>query len=1766
MLRCNGETSALNETTLDCDSLLPPRAVSLDRFSGITTRIPAASASRVREETKERLSDSTLAAFLTIDWPISALGLLFRFASHISLHIGEIFASDRGSSQTLSSSLNECIELLLRQSHCHVALVPSWSRGDLKAPADANLSFLEKVAIDLLHGEQLLTRVEKRLETQSFSFDSEPSKLSLLVSTLCQSLQNTDLMLQSGTQHVSSLKVRIYWMTTRYLLWKCRSTRNVSESRSAEGEALKYLKFTIEILDMVGEVATPHLESEAEASYCKVLTAQSLEVFYNEITASSVILSTQEACLEAISNIIRNNLSGSDSARVFLDVGQALLERYHGTGEVLDEKLHEIVDDFLRLHGNTLIRSRMELTDIISLKDWFDSLVLSSSVDSTVLQGLSSCASISILSIMSCCLVAQKETSALLKLYSRLIIAICIYCRSKLSQGRSNCKKISLDDTDDESFNKSAGTSFSSVTEGLRKHMTLLQLLLGKIHAIAITEENEQLFFTFVASEICIHMVQLSLCLCADWFVYSLNQPPYAVDGPQDDVDLLNSVMTFLKTIQLHPQLLGTLRQSVVRGAANIIIKQTSVLRAIVNHEQGPTGQFLRQRLGKSRATLLAKACCMLGQELSDIIVTKSGSFDPDVLNDHDSLSTMLAEVCESLLCLWETALINELNLKARLMVPVATAIVGLCGFSGDSGARASNTHAATSATDIFDSDTSAAQLISETSSADAEIVAARQGKNLLCLLGQMVQAINGVFSAIDEEEAVSIKHYEGSTTKNGPLLPLVVARVLNWIADKLLIAFADGDDSTRQKAIWNDYPFGTRTIGALLDRLLYKAYKCLHRVILTNNNEIKDVVAPSCSPLKVHQYKPENLNAAIALYRCIMRAYSQGRKSPPKAALDVILDALPPLSSEDGAQRDDIQTYLFSRQSCNPLSEVRAIINRSEYWELPFTKVRNVFNKNGTRESEDEATSIVRRGISQLLAQGALPEQANDCDRAESIRIEEELSKKFNAILESLWLGDASDFRGWYKAAQCIVEKANLIADRIGPSRSDNHNSCFTVPERPVALGRRRRLPELLQEHENESNYKGEGWVSSIGANLSLYTRYIWSSFASLQACSAEAAAFYRDPCIDDNETNERLLCLKLSCIENEDVSNWQQTWGGLFVASLRIIATRCICLALYILAQDTDVSNNESKQMLSECMECLGVVMYSELSGCQRYGCPMSALTSKRKRDLAEVALECFARADAALTHDGDIRLHKYGLRFMQGKCHEKIANTFRNESFSGTISGPDTIRRYEVHMKTALLEYAYSLEVSLAVEKGGLLNAEQNGGSDHGSAEVLYRLHALRLKCLIYGVNHQEGERYLAETEALRLTEMNFYSDPVHRQSGVRERVWTVLTDVVDALARCRLDFSYFHRSVYRHAQALLWAPVLDNPIDQWCRGSAGTVSASKAAKLRGFNSSNAYSSAATVLSVLFEKRRPQLCAVWVTTGSASPFAVLNQTVRKYDRLRGKYILAYLNLLRLCSRRDDIETLMKFFYGAGRDLPSFFAASAKAQGGAPQVHHSSDRLLPTRSLSSHFFLTTVKRHANGCLAQLIVQDVQAGKLLSEFAKERSLKTAYSCFLRLNCSEEALAKCFRLWTIHHMFDPIKAVALSLIETYAQFSNGPLIHDQLADWNGDSRQTSLLRSSLNHSKKLFPNLSGNYYSRKPIQKRKRKASDISMDKSFDIKVPEGSKTGDSFVVTVEVDGQGRKVRLTVPDPVPAIMRFCLPGAIKDPQMDNTSDAKKSIT
>jgi hypothetical protein len=537
---------------------------------------------------------------------------------------------------------------------------------------------------------------------------------------------------------------------------------------------------------------------------------------------------------------------------------------------------------------------------------------------------------------------------------------------------------------------------------------------------------------------------------------------------------------------------------------------------------------------------------------------------------------------------------------------------------------------------------------------------------------------------------------------------------------------------------------------------------------------------------------------------------------------------------------------------------------------------------------------------------------------------------------------------------------------------------------------------------------------------------------------------------------------------------------------------------------------------------------------------------------------------------------------------QCQEKVARTYIKEAFVQATNDDKVSRRYEYHMAKAIDAYAMSIAYANKIKKEGGFIAEHNGGSAHGVSEAVYRLHATRLKCLISAVVRPEDERELAELEALRLVECHWFqvADDEEPAPTMRQRVWKVLVDVVGALAKLSLDNSFFHRSVYRHAQALLWAPVLYDPGIERNNESFQSVPATWACKVRGLNyATDAAYSALGVMGSLFSKKRNQLVAVWVTSdGSPTTFQSVNSSARKYDSLRGKYIAAYIDCLRLCRRRKELDVFLTWTVSCPRDLPSHF--SATVEGNNARQGLSLDSLASHNSSPSSFhFLASVRRMANSALATVILEDMKEYKLKektisnTEVEKfyETQLKLTYACFLRLNCEVSELSK---NWTrkfqrLNGVKEVVNALTFAFVNAFKDKSISSA--SKLSDWSGEALLIETLEAAVRKCKELFPSLSRNFsFSRQRTQQKvkgmdsstssKRKLSPNHEKKSFEVPIPDGLTEGDSFLTSVLVGQTMKRVRLTVPSETASSLRFSLQVPVDASKTSPSSEFKSLST
>jgi hypothetical protein len=1160
--------------------------------------------------------------------------------------------------------------------------------------------------MDLLHAE-LCLRVCECEDTVNTDFDGNSSLVARVAPQLLDILAIVDDTIDE-TDHVYKewvkLKTRCYWLNACYYLWRGRLSHNVSELREAELEGLSAIKQAIVCMSFlkghtVAKIQTPHLVSpKRRGHHWRELSVLSLEAFCNEIQASSILLQSQEQFLEVLSHLDEKEGQHAlrDSDREALSAIRETLQARYATSEDSTSSDHsELVVDFLGEHGEMLLSlcyGAHVLGDDAAFCLWFDSVVPTRHInDSRHLLALQRPC---IVTILLCCLQTDVDRDQeVLDLLSNMCMVITELGKNARAQLTKGYREISFDsatDTDSDEDYLLDGSGFDTGNaeleaqrSRLRLYSVLLRSLVRKM-TLVYSDNIESSDLSPSQRDVVVRVVLHSLHFVSSWFGSIVSRDNEGSDW-MEDLRVFHTIQRFYTVILERNcgDLSFTARftQLYITGLIGIIREQRLALQGLLQARCDRQGRSMRAKAIHGRADLVGAACCDFGVLISShpFRVVNGEIFPCYVFGSSETTGHLanVAILCESLLWMWRTARCSEPcsgvsgsrvetsfdRVSAeRLRVPIGLAIVALCGSACSTRCLFTNDVTALikiGLEEFCDSDSSALECLSDTGNVE-DVEDDLKREPFLRAVGQAVHCIAQVMNSIEEVDAVEFPHAQFYVTKHGPSLPLVATRVLNRLADGLLLNFAE---KYNKDSIWADYPFGTRAIGRLLDSLLFKAYKCLHGFSIPSLSDNKE--SSSGTTFTSVKHKPESTAAATQLYRCIMRAYSQGRKSPPKLALDTVLSALPSLESTPKSKR--IHEYLFCTGNSNSsMNGLTVFVTRGPKWEANLSDVSDwVCGMDEPICSDESGAWKVRRGISHLISQGPIPQYlepgGEDDHRLSTVHLEEELYRKFSCILNCLSLGSTDDYESWYKAAQCLSVKADLIADRLGFSQGFSRGANFTASKRYGPPATLLGIDELLEQQFRESCLHSEGWTEYVGMDLSMVVAVSWSSFESLESFSKQVGEGYgalsgSAPSQGSGGTAELEAWYEIEKMRQRgDYIGWQQAWGSLFVSALRKIAFRCVRLALYILyCRDSP----EDHVLVSEVVESLGVHFYTEIMGSQRYGYPMQKMTDYQKRELALVALSCFdtAAVVAANTSEDTTIRPTWDLKLMIGKVRDR------------------------------------------------------------------------------------------------------------------------------------------------------------------------------------------------------------------------------------------------------------------------------------------------------------------------------------------------------------------------------------------------------------------------------------------------------------------------------------------------------------------------------
>lgn len=1537
---------------------------------------------------------------------------------------------------------------------------------------EANLPFeraLQVVSVNLLAAELRFKRCECNDSGDHFN---EGVLLDFMVPNLMQCVLVMSRYAASDDQRAIflELKCRCRWLASTYYTWLGHRCNDISVSKDADDVSLEYLDACLEGLSeyqqLGGEqsISTPHLVSpDRHGSHWASLSVDVL-MKYKQYLLSTAVVSKVRQDFHKISCQLKEGLptdteplSITEDQKVELSsLGAELVSRYKAGNEQSSEKAEELLDDFILIHGVHLVSKSISHGWEVAIsksngKDVWGNVW--SAIPSTKTESIKQISSTllsspSIMQVLSSSLLlSEGKTQPLLSIYSQLI-AFALESRARILQSSTEdrkekgnmmllASKFFVDKFADEISKAPTEVHHELDDLGEQTLRSVFHVYLN-IFTVEPGEQTEE-----ANAESDKYPARSELFHSASRLVFAIRQ----CQGLSTDTRHKIESIYFVGLVNAF-----------VRGKCEFDSLITSV-------------SDKRLKTWQTQLNNKANKICFISNELAELMsrCTTCANSDGNTRishlveeligyvghNQNESLDIApLAQFTESLLWFWkfmnktDASSPAETAVKDRLLVSVCAAMIALCGSpsvsidiaSSVSGRKYNPTHS-----DYFDSDNSVNGVFLPDGSVESEL---QHSKRMLTRkYCQLTQCISLVFE-FSESAACRDGCYPSS--QHGPFLSLVTVRTLSSMADEIFALFSED--------IWNEeWPYGARECGSTIDTVLSKAYSSIYGFSLTGQAQNND---------SSKSHAPESIMAASQLFRSVKRVYNKhNRRSPPTKAFETMEMALP--SAEENKVSKAIRGYMFD--SDKDVDAVR--LSRADtppgFPEWVFNETRNA---TGSADEDSNCVEILRRGICRELAKGPIshmssnePEEGNEGlseERESTQRYELSLCRKFRAVLDDLSY-DPQNIDNWMVLSECLGFKADIICDRLVVRENDPYDTPDFCP--PIQPAKSVAAMSLDQLHEIQSNGFQElrrNWHPFIGRDLSAFIQYPWSNLNSLRDCCKHVESSLSQ--VPGNADAADLLIWREieSIFEKEEYTSWANAWAGMFVSALRIMRMKALRVARYL------AKKKLGSMHPSEVCEDIGTALYCDLMSSTVYGYPMQRMSNHEKRAIAEgtkfyfeEAIESSKSGDYAC----DSKTESWEVQFMIGKCCEKIASTLREEIYP---TNDDQLKRlYETTMTEAIHNYSVALSDAQKVES----QDNKTGGSSHGSREVLYRLHATRFKVLLSAIRHTADERELAEMEACRISSMSWFDDSNKLQTpvdDVRSKTWDSYVDCVQGLGSCRKGIPYFHRAAYRLAQALHWAPAFHDPSFCFGIGSVEIIPSSKRDRISELDKNSFAECAASVIDSLFDKKRAHLVAVWVTTSSAPPpLEVLNDSVRKYDALRLKYIGAFIDTMVLCKRRDKIETFLSWSLSSSQDMPGFYEASAMTFKGGSAVKSL---------LSGSGFLTKVQRAATSALAKMVLKDLAVMKKVGINEQARRLlkddfKLSHNLFLRLQSTPEDILRAA------HSNEPLDEV-VAFCRCYLSIQSGRINDSVNMDGSIDNAMlSSLLEGASAKAKEMFP-------------------------------------------------------------------------------------------
>ncbi|RHY34103.1 hypothetical protein DYB32_001143 [Aphanomyces invadans] len=320
-----------------------------------------------------------------------------------------------------------------------------------------------------------------------------------------------------------------------------------------------------------------------------------------------------------------------------------------------------------------------------------------------------------------------------------------------------------------------------------------------------------------------------------------------------------------------------------------------------------------------------------------------------------------------------------------------------------------------------------------------------------------------------------------------------------------------------------------------------------------------------------------------------------------------------------------------------------------------------------------------------------------------------------------------------------------------------------------------------------------------------------------------------------------------------------------------------------------------------------------------------------------LAELALRCYdmaAALDAMLATEcyEDAGILVWKMLSESTEAHAERLNALASNYFTLGLQQPNVTGEFGLRLNYMLGKLAKKSikkrtgrlnDWRAALEYFQTAEMHRQKSDLESLPHAFYQLHACRLKILLEPVSKtgalQSRDDLQPALEALVLTNQYFYTKKVSLRSKsddtatpgnewTQEKVTSLLADAstlwrarevlvwncLEALERVPLDDRYFHPAYYTYAWGLRFAqPIVDRTNEYWTERCT-------------------LQSAVKAMKPLFDRKRQQVVAIWLSESETNNLEELHQQQAKYDRLRLKYLSLYLETMTMAGDSQRVSDL--------------------------------------------------------------------------------------------------------------------------------------------------------------------------------------------------------------------------------------------------------------